>query len=230
MYHTWCCKHQHFNWKVDLGPRSWRTPFVLATSLSWTSILTGGLTFISGESAEKQVQALHLCFSRETLNIIDNFGLTKGQKKDQPKIIAALKLYVDGQINEWRNLRQRTRVGESFDDFLVSLRELAKTCNFCNIQKALRDQGLQDGDIIQELLQVRDLTLDQAITKCRGLEAAKKSRMQSSVQSGHGCIGGGYQPHDGVERTALTYKETCRNCGRAEATGGKTTTPKTHTQ
>ena len=56
------------------------------------------------------------------------------------------------------NLRQRTQgVGESFDDFLVSLRELTKTCNFCSndcLQKALRDQiieGLRDGDIIEEL-------------------------------------------------------------------------------
>ena len=41
------------------------------------------------------------------------------------------------------------------------LRELAKTCNFWNndcLQKALRDQiieGLLDGKIIQELLQVK---------------------------------------------------------------------------
>ena len=58
--------------------------------------------------------------------------------------------------------------------------------NFCNndcLQKALQDQiieGLQDGDTIQELLQVKDLTLDQAITQRRGLEAAKKSH--SNIQ------------------------------------------------
>lgn len=69
----------------------------------------------------------------------------------------------------------------SFDNFSVSLRELAKTCNFCNndcLQKVLHDQiieGLHNGDIIQELLQVKHLTLDQAITKYRGMEAAKKS-------------------------------------------------------
>ena len=61
-------------------------------------------------------------------------------------------------------------------DFLVSLRELAKTCNFCSndcLQKAIRDQiieGLCDGESIQELLQVQDLTLDAAISKCRGLK------------------------------------------------------------
>ena len=133
-----------------------------------------------------QVQALHLCFSRETLNIMGNLGLTDAQKQDQAEIIAALRQHVEGKINETverRNLRQRTQlIGESFDDFLVALRELAKTCNFCNndcLQKALRDQiieGLSDGEAIQELLQIQDLTLDAAVTKCCGLEAAKRSR------------------------------------------------------
>ena len=64
-------------------------------------------------------------------------------------------------------------IPDIFDDFLVSLHELAKTCNFCSndcLQKALRDQiieGLLDGEIIQELLQEKNLTLDQAITKTR---------------------------------------------------------------
>ena len=114
----------------------------------------------AGESATKQVQALQLCFSRETLNIVENLSLTNTQKKDQAQIIAALKAHVDGRINETidrRNLRLcKQQVGESFDDYIVSLHELAKTCNFCNnncLQKALRDQiieGLVDGDTIQD--------------------------------------------------------------------------------
>ena len=82
------------------------------------------LSGLSKESATKQVQALQLCFSRETLNIVDNLGLTAAQKKDQTEIIAALKHHIEGRINETierRNFRQRAQhVGESFDDFLVS--------------------------------------------------------------------------------------------------------------
>lgn len=83
-------------------------------------------------------------------------------------------------------------------------------------------KGLRDGDIIQELLQVKDLTLDQAITKCRSLEAAKKSRMdiQSSLElnvvqtkpSGDTCIGCGYQPHEGGWKNCPAYKLTCHHC------------------
>ena len=53
-----------------------------------------------------------LCFSRETLNIVENLGLTNAQKKDQAQIIAALKAHVEGRINETiecRNLLLHTK-------------------------------------------------------------------------------------------------------------------------
>ena len=195
------------------------------------------LSGLSGESPAKQVQALQLCFSRETLKIVDNLGLTNAQKKDQAQTIAALKSYVDGQVNESierRNLRQRAQhVGETFDDYLVSLRELAKTCNFCNndcLQKAIRDQiieGLQDGEIIQELLQVKDLTLEQAISKCRALESAKKSRQHIQptpainavrppppTNPTKTCPGCGSNLHVGGRKSCPAFNQTCRNCGK----------------
>ena len=72
--------------------------------------------------------------------------------------------------------------GKSFDYYLVSLRELAKTCNFCSAecsQKSIRDQIIErllDGDTIEELLKQQNLTLDATITTCRAQEAAKKQR------------------------------------------------------
>ena len=133
--------------------------------------------------------------------------------------------------NQQQNRFRRTQqVGECFDNFLVSLRELTKTCNFCNndcLQKALRDQiieGLLDGEIIQELLQVKDLTLDQAITMCRGLEAAKKSRHKvqgspevSTFRMQHGtgtCQGCGAPFHDGGRKRCPAYNQTCHKCGK----------------
>ena len=48
----------------------------------------------------------------------------------------AIERYVNGQVSESverRNFRKRVQhPGESFDDFLVGLRELAKTCKFCS--------------------------------------------------------------------------------------------------
>lgn len=84
---------------------------------------------------------------------------------------------------ERRNFRQRSQQpGESFDDFVLSLRELAKTCNFCSdecLQKNIRDQiigGLLDGDAVEILLREKDLSLATTIDKCRAQEAARKQR------------------------------------------------------
>ena len=94
------------------------------------------LSGLDGQSNAKQVQALTLCFSRETVTIVDNLGLTTKQLRKTTEIIAAIERYVQGQINESverRNFRRRVQQeGETFDDFLVSLRELAKTCSFCS--------------------------------------------------------------------------------------------------
>ena len=94
--------------------------------------------------------------------------------------------YVEGHVNETveqRNFRKRMQqVGEAFDDFLVSLRELVKTCNFCSddcTNKNIRDQiieGLSDADTTERLLQETDLSLAKTITICQAQEAAKRQR------------------------------------------------------
>ena len=114
--------------QVDCGTdfQAWREHWESYSSLSE----------LDKEPKAKQVKALTLCFSRETLSIVNNLGLTQEQRENANDIITALKRYVDGHVNETverRNFRRRTQQpGETFDDFLVSLRELAKTCNFCS--------------------------------------------------------------------------------------------------
>ena len=98
--------------------------------------------------------------------IVDNLGLTDDQRKSVKEIVTAIEAYVNGQINESvvrRAFRSRTQQdGETFDDFLVSLRELAKTCNFCDdacTQKNVRDQiiaGLTDGEAVEDLLKEKN--------------------------------------------------------------------------
>ena len=96
------------------------------------------LSGLDGQDNTKQVQALTLCFSRETVAIVDNLGLAVKQRGSPDEIVTAIQRYVEGQINETverRTFRRRVQQpGESFDDFLVSLRELAKTCKFCSDQ------------------------------------------------------------------------------------------------
>ena len=102
------------------------------------------------------------------------------------------------------------------------------------------------GDTIQELLQTKDLTLDQTIIKCRRLEAVKKSRAEIqhtpdaySIQvmsQTHTYIGCGGKVHDGGRKNCPAYKRACRRCGKIGhfskvcRQGLATNSPKGHTQ
>jgi len=58
------------------------------------------LSGLAEQEAAKQVQALTLCFSRDTLSVIQNLGLTEEQKGSVDAIISAIKRYIDGHLNE----------------------------------------------------------------------------------------------------------------------------------
>ena len=163
----------------------------MAWQSQWESYMS--LSGLFEESAAKKVQALNLCFSRETLSSVQNLGLSDTKKEDVAAIISNIKKYIDGHINESverKNFRRRTQQpGESFDDFLVALHELVKTCNFCSdnsTRKNLRDQiieGILDGNTVEELLQEKDLSLTRAIQIFQAQEMAK--RQCASMSTGH---------------------------------------------
>ena len=209
-----------------------------AWNAQWDAYIS--LSGLADEDAQKQVQALILCFSRETLSIVHNLGLTETESKRVDSIIRAMKRYVDGHVNETverRNFHKHTQqVGESFDDFLVSLRELVKTCNFCSsdcTNKNIRDQiieGLLDAETTEDLFQETDRTLDRAITKCQAQEAAKKQRARLHDHSTESivalqksqdwkncspastCQGCGARTHPAGRTQCPAYNQTCFNC------------------
>ena len=200
-----------------------------AWKLQWDAYRS--LSGLAEQDAAKQVQALTLCFSRDTLSIVQNLGLAEEQRGNFESIVSAIKRYIDGHVNETverRNFRRCTQqVGESFDDFLVSLRELVKTCNFCSDacnQNNIRDQiieGLIDNDIVKDLLQETDLTLTKVIHKCQAQEAAKKQRATlHSINTD--TIAAFRKPQN---RKPLPTTPTCQGCGAISHPGGRTQCP-----
>ena len=154
----------------------------IAWNEQWEAYRT--LFGLSDEEATKQANVLRLCVTRDTLTTVNNLGLTQSQKNDPVAIVEALRHHMEGQMNvtvECRNFRKRKQqLGETFDDFLCSLRELVKNCQFCNdacTQNNIRDQiieGLKDSDTVQELLKEQRLTLPGTIMTCRGMESPRR--------------------------------------------------------
>ena len=134
---------------------------------------------------QTQVDILTLACSEGTWKKIQNMGLTSAQMKSVPDILKAVDKYAQGQVNEVmesRNFHLRVQEpGESFYDFLTSLRDLASTCNFCDCShdRLKRDRivcGLLDGETIKKLLTHSTLTLKQAEEICLVEESASKDR------------------------------------------------------
>ena len=188
-----------------------------AWKLQWDSYRS--LSGLAEQGAATQVQALTLCFSRDTLSVVQNLGLTEEQRGSVDSIISAIKRYIDGHVNETverRNFRRCTQqAGESFDDFLISLRELVKTCNFCSdacTQKNIRDQiieGLLHDDTVEDLLQETDLTLAKAVRKCQAQEAAKKQRAMLHSNNAD-SIAALRKPQNWKPQPVMS---TCQGCG-----------------
>jgi len=106
--------------------------------------------------------------------VVQNLGLTDEACNDMSQIIRVLQRYVEGHVNKTvKRCTFRKRVQQTFDDFLILLHALAKTCKFCSDackEKSIRDQiieGCNDRDTVEDLLQESDLTLAKAVTKVK---------------------------------------------------------------
>ena len=106
-----------------------------AWKAQWMSHFT--LSGLADHSATTKVQVLTLCLLRESLTIVNNLSLTEEQKQDTTAIITTIKRHIDEQINEsveQCNLHHRKQQpGESINDSLVALCELARRVTFAQI-------------------------------------------------------------------------------------------------
>ena len=105
-----------------------------------------------------------LYFSGVMLAILQYLSLTYEQMKDKRTVIEASQHYMDGHINKavkHRNFQWKMQQsGKSFVDFLITIKELVKTCKFCSDtcaqESSIHDQiieGIVDGSTIEDLLQ-----------------------------------------------------------------------------
>ena len=98
-----------------------------------------------------------------------------------------------------------TTKGETFDEFLLTLREMQKTCDVCEhmADKFLKDQiifGVRDDSVREKLLQERQLTLLKTIDMCRAAESASaqaKDMATASLQRSTGSLVGSTATRNG---------------------------------
>ena len=92
-------------------------------------------------------------------------------------------------ILDRRECFQRTQeAGESFNDFLIAVKEIHEFCNFCEHcqEDQIRDKivtGIRDTTVLEELLADESLTLQKAVHICRARENAQCGRDELQGQN-----------------------------------------------
>ena len=114
---------------------------------------------------------------------------------------------------------RRQLEGESVDAFLSSLRDLAKTCGFCNdcLPTMIMDRvvlGVTDSKVQTELLKIRKLTLDKCIDICKASETAlAQNRAMRPSESVHKVKVQGHQNSGKYRQKPQRGPRSCKFCG-----------------
>lgn len=92
-------------------------------------------------------------------------------------------------MNTFNFNNRRQEDGENFDSFYSNIKQLVKNCNFMDLEsRMLRDRivmGIRDRNLQRKLLEIKDLTLDMAVDKCRAAELSREhmKRIQENDKS-----------------------------------------------
>lgn len=222
---------QGLNSNVPLPPR-----FVIGNDLAsqwkkwkqiWDSfeIVTG----LGNKSAEYRTATFITCIGEDALDIYN--GLPFAEAADKTNIDTVIELFGNYCVGETNvifernvfNNRQQEH-GETFDNFVSSLRTLAQSCDYGSLKEDLiRDRivnGIYDKTFQKTLLQDRNLTLKSAIERGRAHEAADKQckamNNDASVHAVHhkrNCHYCGERHRKGKNKCPA-YGHTCEKCSK----------------
>ena len=191
---------------------SWRQKF------SGYALLTG----VSRRPPEEQRAALLALLDDDWTRVV-RYGLPVAQDAGVDTIITAMQGHLRRQRNVIIDRRDFfTRVqepGETVDDFLCGLKEIASFCDFCHhcLDNRFRDRivvGTRDEEARRRMLEEPDLTLQKAVDIARASENATSSSLAIRDSSGS-TLGRVSQYRRSRSRPRdRSAEKKCPRCGR----------------
>ena len=137
---------------------------------------------VNTQPREYQVALLLHTLGDEALKIYNGLQFdTPETDRTVAEITGAFDKFAVGERNETYERyifnQRRQQEGETFELYISTLRQLVKSCNYCNtcLDSLIRDRivlGIRNTSTQSALLKERNLTLKQAIDICRAAENA----------------------------------------------------------
>ena len=165
-----CSLREFSNWKIKLDD------YILLNSVNKLELIEQKAVFRS-------------LLDDEWLRIIQFVIDTKidDEDSDISSIVEAMQTYLRSQRNvvlDRKSFYSRNQhPGEKFDDYYMTLQDIADFCDFCQIciEDQYRDRiitGILDEETVRELLAEENLTLEKAVSICRARENANKDNAE----------------------------------------------------
>ena len=183
-----------------------------------------GFTLLTGVNRlpHAEQKAALLALLDDDWTRVVRYGLPIPEDADIDTVISAMQAHLRRQRNiiiDRRDFLTRFQEpGETVDDFICGLKEIASFCDFCHhcMDSRLRDSivvGIQDEDARRRMLEEPDLTLQKAVDIARASEsaAANNSAIRDSAEPKLGKVSQ-YQ-RSRSRPTRQPVKEMCSNCG-----------------
>ena len=137
-------------------------------------------------SAAKQVSTLLYCFGEEADSVLKSVNATDDDRKVYATVLERFDEYFKVRWNvifEMARFNRRVQLpGETAEEFIMALYNLAATCNYGGLEKEIiRDRlvvGIRDSALSETLQTDAKLTLETAKTKIRQREAVHEQQLE----------------------------------------------------
>ncbi|KAI8519530.1 hypothetical protein Bbelb_027870 [Branchiostoma belcheri] len=178
--------HPHMNWEADDPVEEFRK-FKQKVELAFKS-------FLADTEEEQQVSYILLWTGSQGLDLFNSWGMTAEDAKKPDKVLKNFENHLEPKTNhrifryEFQGLKQES--GETIDDFVSRLKNVAKKCKFkdaAEIDDRIIDQlvwGCAYHKVQKSLVWKADLTLKDAIDTARAFEATEKQMSSLSLKAG----------------------------------------------
>ena len=143
---------------------------------------------ISDQDKEFQISSFLNCVGPVGLRIYNTLPfLAAENKEDVETVMKKFDGYIIGEVNvtyeRYVFNKRAQQIGESIEDYISVLRNLAITCGFCDClgDSLIRDKmilGVSDNNVRKLLLQKRHLSLKECIDICRSAESTSNQLEQ----------------------------------------------------
>lgn len=162
-----------------------------------------------------KVSTLLNAVGEEAVDVFDSFNLSEADRVRYDAVVKAFADFCTPKKNEvyerYVFYQRKQKEGELFDSFLMDIKKLVRTCGFADENQMLRDQivmGIGDKRLQTRLLEIKDLSYDTAVEKCRTNEV---TREQASTMSNSNNISVHEVQNDTHTKNRNTKKHTERH-------------------